>query len=178
VKAEGEMDEVTPGSRRIVDVLLDDSDPRPVWIQAWGGPNTIARALKTLEEKHPEKMAQVAKKIRFFFVWAQDNTYQSYIRPRWGKFGIPTVISDQFIAIAYDEQRVIPQEEERYFSAAWMNQNILQDRGPLLALYKAHDDGRFRPEGDAPAFPHVIPPNGVAFLYGPAQDINALFSMI
>ena len=81
VKAEGEMDEVTPGSQHIVKVLLDDSDPRPIWIQAWGGINTIARALKTIEEEHPEKMAAVAKKIRFFFIWEQDNTYQSYIRP-------------------------------------------------------------------------------------------------
>ncbi|MGB5334489.1 MAG: DUF1593 domain-containing protein, partial [Woeseiaceae bacterium] len=41
VKAEGEMDEVTAGSQRIVEVLLDESDQRPVWIQAWGGTNTI-----------------------------------------------------------------------------------------------------------------------------------------
>jgi hypothetical protein len=158
VKAEGEMEEVTPGSKRIVEVLLNESDPRPVWIQAWGGTNTIARALKTIEEEHPEKMAEVAGKIRFYFIWEQDNTYQSYIRPRWGKFGIPTIISDQFIAIAYENQRsAVPQEKQQYFSAEWMNQNLLKDRGPLIALYKAHDDGRFRSEGDSPAFLHVIP---------------------
>jgi hypothetical protein len=161
VKAEGEMEEETPGSQHIVKVLLDESDDRPVWLQAWGGPNTIARALKTIEEKFPQRMAYVAKKIRFYFIWEQDNTYQSYIRPRWGKFGILTIISDQFLAMAYENQRrAIPQEMERYFSAAWMNQNILQDRGPLVALYKAHEDGRFRSEGDSPAFLHVIP-NGL-----------------
>jgi hypothetical protein len=158
VKAQGEMEEITPGSQRIVEVLLDDSDPRPIWLQAWGGPNTIARALKTIEEEHPDRMAEVANKIRFYFIWEQDNTYQSYIRPHWGRFGIPTIISDQFIAIAYDGQRKdIPREMEHYFSAEWMKQNILQDRGPLLALYEAHDDGRFRSEGDSPAFLHVIP---------------------
>jgi hypothetical protein len=167
VKAEGEMEEVTPGSKRIVEALLDDSDPRPIWIQAWGGPNTIARALTTIEEEHPEKMAAVAKKIRFYFIWEQDNTYQSYIRPRWGKFNIPTIIADQFIAIAYEHQRgSVPQEKQRYFSAAWMNQNILRDRGPLLALYKAHDDGRFRSEGDSPAFLHIIP-NGLRSMESP-----------
>lgn len=57
VKAEGEMDEVTAGSKRIAEVLLDESDPRPVWIQAWGGTNTIARALKSIQEEHPERMA-------------------------------------------------------------------------------------------------------------------------
>ncbi len=167
VKAEGEMEEMTAGSQLIAKVLLDESDSRPVWLQAWGGPNTIAGALKAIEEKHPDKMAEVAKKIRFYFIWEQDNTYQSYIRPRWGGFGIPTIISDQFLALAYERQRVIPQEKQRYFSAAWMNQHILQDRGPLLALYKAHEDGRFRSEGDSPAFLHVIP-NGLRSMESPA----------
>lgn len=161
VKSEGEMDEVTPGSQLIVKVLLDDSDDRPIWLQAWGGPNTIARALKTIEEEHPDRMAEVADKIRFFFIWEQDSTYQAYIRPHWGKFNILTIISDQFIAFAYDNQRKdIPPEIEYYLSADWMNSNILTDRGPLTALYKAHDDGRFRSEGDSPAFLHVIP-NGL-----------------
>jgi len=167
VKAEGEMDEVTAGSQLIAKVLLDQTDDRPIWLQAWGGPNTIARALKTIEQQHPERMAEVAEKIRFFFIWEQDNTYQSYIRPRWGKFGMPTIISDQFLAIAYDRQRrAIPREMEKYFSAEWMNQNILQDHGPLLALYKAHDDGRFRSEGDSPSFLHAIP-NGLRSVVSP-----------
>jgi len=37
-----------------------------------------------------------------------------------------------------------------------MKENILQDHGPLCALYKAHKDGRFRSEGDSPAFFHTI----------------------
>ena len=56
IAGEGEMDSITPGSRHIVKVLLDESDDRPVWVQAWGGPNTIARALKTIEEEYPERM--------------------------------------------------------------------------------------------------------------------------
>lgn len=37
-----------------------------------------------------------------------------------------------------------------------MKQHVLQDHGPLCALYKAHEDGRFRSEGDSPAFSHTI----------------------
>jgi hypothetical protein len=96
VKAEGEMEEVTAGSQLIVKVLLDGSDDRPIWLQAWGGMNTISRALKTIEQEHPERMDEVAKKLRFFFIWEQDSTYQSYIRPHWGKYKITTIISDQF----------------------------------------------------------------------------------
>lgn len=55
VEQEGEMDSVTAGSQQIVKVLLDETDKRPIWIQAWGGTNTIARALKTIEEDYPEK---------------------------------------------------------------------------------------------------------------------------
>ena len=109
-KAEGEMEEVTAGSQLIVRVLLDKTDDQPVWLQPWGGMNTIARALKTIEEEHPERMAEVAKKMRFFFIWEQDRTYQEYIRPHWRKYEIPTIISDQFEAIAYRWKQAHPEE--------------------------------------------------------------------
>ena len=167
VKAEGEMDEVTAGSQRIVEVLLDESDQRPVWIQAWGGTNTIARALKTIEEQHPRRMAEVAKKIRFYFIWEQDETYQKYIRPHWGKYGIQTIISDQFIALFYHWKKYIPADQQAYLVGSWMKANILENHGPLCSLYKAHakgdegfSEGDFRSEGDSPAFLYNIP-NGL-----------------
>lgn len=163
VELEGEMDKITPGSEHITRVLLDESDNRPIWLQAWGGTNTIARALKTIEENHPEKMAYVANKMRFFFIWEQDSTYQSYIRPHWGKFNIPTIISDQFIAIMYYWKKTLPAEEQKYFVSSWMKKNILEDHGPLCSLYKAHEkgdegfeEGDFRSEGDSPSFMHEI----------------------
>ena len=163
VKSEGEMDEITAGSSHIVKVLLDGSDDRPVWLQAWGGPNTIARALKTIEEKHTEKMAYVANKIRFFFIWEQDSTYQAYIRQHWGKYNIPTIISDQFEAIAYRWKQAQPEDKQMYFAGAWMKENLLENHGPLCALYEAHksgnkgfNDGDFRSEGDSPAFLHTV----------------------
>lgn len=179
VKAEGEMDEVTPGSRRIVEVLLDASDPRPVWLQAWGGTNTIARALRTIEEEHPERMAEVAAKIRFYFIWEQDRTYQDYIRPRWGRFNIPTIISDQFWAFAYEWKRIVPPDAQAFLRAAWMKAHVLENHGPLAALYQAHvpgsyglkgdhdfEPGDFRSEGDSPAFLHTIP-NGLRSVESP-----------
>ena len=157
VKSEGDMDAETAGSQLIVKVLLDETDDRPIWVQAWGGPNTIARALKTIEEQHPEKMATVAKKLRFFFIWEQDDTYQKYIRPSWGKFNIPTIISDQFVAFAYHWETILPKHTHAVLRGDWMSGNILKNHGPLCSLYKAHDDGRFRSEGDSPAFMHTIP---------------------
>lgn len=157
VKAEGDMDEETAGSQLIVKVLLDETDSRPVWIQAWGGTNTIARALKTIEEKYPDKMEYVAGKLRFFFIWEQDNTYQSYIRPHWGKYNILTIISDQFITYFYHWKKYLPKEQQKYLAGTWMNSNIKNGHGDLCALYKSHENGDFRSEGDSPAYFHVIP---------------------
>lgn len=163
VKTEGEMDEVTEGSKLIVKVLLDKTDDRPIWMQAWGGTNTLARALKTIEEQHPERMEEVANKMRFFFIWEQDSTYQAYIKPHWGKYNILTIISDQFEAIAYRWKNTQPNEMHPYYTGNWMKKNILKDHGALCALYEAHksgevgfDEGDFRSEGDSPAFMHEI----------------------
>lgn len=163
VKSEGEMDEITKGSEFIKKILLNKTDSRPVWLQAWGGTNTIARALKSIEQEQPDRMAEVAKKMRFFFIWEQDSTYQYYIRPHWGKYNILTIISDQFEAIAYRWKTAQPKEMHQYFEAAWMKKNILNDHGPLCSLYKAHregdkdfNEGDFRSEGDSPSFMHEI----------------------
>ncbi|MBN2275769.1 MAG: DUF1593 domain-containing protein [Bacteroidales bacterium] len=156
VETEGEMDSITPGSQHIVKVLLDESDNQPIWIQAWGGINTIARALKSIEEEFPDKMDYVAGKIRFFFIWEQDSTYQSYIRPNWENYNIPTINSDQFIAIMYYWDKTLPEEQQKYFTGEWMKQNILLNHGALCSLYKAKENGDFRSEGDSPAFLHNI----------------------
>ncbi len=169
VEAEGEMDSITPGSQHIVKVLIDETDKNPVWILAWGGTNTIARALKTIEEEYPEKMDEVAAKLRFFFIWEQDSTYQAYIRPHWGKYNILTIISDQFWAIAYQWNKILPEDKQEYFKSDWMRLYILEDHGALCSLYKAHVPGShglsgdtafypgdFRSEGDSPAFLHLI----------------------
>ena len=156
VATEGDMKAASPGSQHIVSVLLDESDNRPVWLLAWGGINTIARALKTIQEEHPEKMDYVAGKIRFFFLWEQDDTYQTYIKPNWGKYNILTVISDQFIAIFYKWKEYIPAEQQKYLVASWMNANIRMNHGPLCSLYRSLDNGDFRSEGDSPSYMYAI----------------------
>ena len=97
-------------------------------------------------------------------------TYQSYIRPHWGIYNILTIISDQFWAIAYQWDEILPAEKRAYFEANWMKTNILENHGELCSIYKAHDtgshglsgdtdfdDGDFRSEGDSPSFLHSIP---------------------
>jgi len=150
----GEMGKDTPGSDRIVDVLLDD-EPGPVYLQAWGGTNTIARALWKIQYEHPEHMARVSKKAIIFIILDQDKTFREYIQPNWPD--IMTLGSfRQFATVAYSWRNIIPTELHAYYDGPWMKENILQGHGPLCARYESHNDGRFRSEGDSPAFMHQI----------------------
>jgi hypothetical protein len=150
---EGEMEKPTPGSDRIVEVLLDD-DPAPVWLQAWGGPNTIARALKTIKEKHPERVAEASRKARLYLITEQDVTYRDYIAKQWPD--ALAIVSNAFGAIAYRWDSIMEPDLQKHFDGAWMKENILNGHGPLCAMYEARNDGSFRSEGDSPSFMHTL----------------------
>ncbi len=151
---EGDMELETPGSNRIAEVLLDGDDS-PVWLQAWGGPNTIARALKSIETRHPERMAEVSKKARIYLISEQDVTYKTYIRDAWPDIQVLRSGSESYGVLAYRWQNYQTTEMQTYFDKDWMTTNMLNDHGPLGALYETKDK-RFRSEGDSPAFLHVI----------------------
>lgn len=155
VSAEGEMEEQTPGSRFIADLLLDEQDARPIWFQAWGGLNTLARALKSIEEEHPDRMEAVAAKIRIYTIWEQDDSYRNYILPVWGKYDVPTIFSDQFWCLAYPWRESLPEEVRPLFEGKWMKEYVLENHGPLCALYP-NRDGNFISEGDSPSFLYNI----------------------
>ncbi len=160
----GEDEIRTEGANFIAKLLLDQ-DPRPIWIQAWGGCNTISRALKIIQEDHPEKMVEAARKMRLFLIWEQDESYQRYIRPNWEHLNIPTIISDQFDCIAYIWPKVLPEEMKTYFQADWMTKNILKGHGALCEVYE-NNHGAFNAEGDTPSFLHSIP-NGLRNMESP-----------
>lgn len=158
----GEMEKETPGSDRIVEVLLD-SEPGPVYLQAWGGTNTIARALKTIQEKHADQMPRVSKKAIIYIILDQDKTFRDYILPNWPDIQVLGSYR-QFGCIAYRWDRAIPEPLHKFFRGPWMKENILENHGPLCARYEAHKknnnrglgENDFRSEGDSPAFMHQI----------------------
>jgi len=150
----GEMDKDTAGSDRIVQVLLD-KEPGPVYLQAWGGTNTIARALWKIQHQHPDQMNKVSQKAIIYIILDQDKTFREYIQPNWPDLMVLGSFR-QFGTIAYRWDGIIPPAQKKYFDSQWMKQNILQNHGPLCASYEAHNDGRFRSEGDSPSFMHQI----------------------
>jgi hypothetical protein len=150
---EGEMDAPTPGSELIVDVLLDE-DPRPVWLQAWGGTNTIARALLDIKTRHPGRVDDVLAKARVFMIEVQDPTLKGYLQEEWP--GLFVILSKAYGAIAYQWRELQTPQQQEYFSADWMRDNITTGHGLLCGMYKLAKDGAFRSEGDSPAFMHTI----------------------
>jgi len=149
----GDMSRDTPGSDRIVEILLDD-EPGPVYLQAWGGTNTIARALWKIQHEHPDEMDKVSGKAIIYIILDQDKTFRQYIQPNWPKLQVLGSFR-QFASIAYNWAGKIPPPHKAFFERPWMQKHILQGHGPLCAIYEARD-GAFRSEGDSPSFMHQI----------------------
>lgn len=150
VQFDGEMAADTPGSDLIGALLLDDEEA-PIYLLAWGGQSTIARALKSIEERYKTspQWAQVrAKVIRKAVIYPsgdQDDTYARYIKPNWPEIRYRQLAGG--IQLGYGAQSRLSAEDAAYFSAAWTRANI-SDRGPLGAFYRVWDDGRRMVEND------------------------------
>ena len=88
IEFDGDISKDTPGSELIKAVLLDDCTD-PVFINAWGGGSTIARALKSIQDiyEHTDAWKGIREKIIGKVVLSlsgdQDDTYARYIRPFW-----------------------------------------------------------------------------------------------
>jgi len=149
---EGEMEQITEGSEWIKAKLLDNN-PEPIYLQAWGGTNTIARALKSIEEQFskgknwPELKANISKKAIIYTVMDQDATYKNYIGSHW-----PTIRvfynAHQFGSFAYPWKRIMPKSTQPYFEGSYMGPKIIQNHGPLLKMYYSYGDGQKQPGDD------------------------------
>lgn len=61
------------GARRIIDAV-DSDDPRPLWVLAWGGSNTLAQALWTVRDtRSPEALARFVSRLRVYAISDQDD---------------------------------------------------------------------------------------------------------
>lgn len=185
IEFEGEMEKDTEGSDYIKAILLDDN-PSPVYLQIWGGTNTVARALKSIEEEYKstpqwqEVYRKVSDKAIIYAVLDQDATYGKYVAPNWPEVKV-LYNSDQFWSFAYLWPRVVPAELQPYLGGEWFAENIKFNHGPLLAEYYLWGDDKqiagdpehthgdmaeakkydrsqydFISEGDSPAFFYLL----------------------
>jgi hypothetical protein len=183
-----EMDKVTEGSEWIKKVILDD-EPGPLYVQAWGGLNTTARALKSIQDQYqgtrwwPAIQRKISQKVVIYNILNQDATLADYIRPQWPDLKIIDNQS-QFWSFAYPWPRRVPVDYQHVLKGPYMEEHFVVGHGDLLEQYRTYRDGKpvpgddlynnWRPdqnlnfavhdfisEGDSPAYMHLFDFNGL-----------------
>ena len=143
VAAVGDMEADTPGSDLIRSVLLAD-EPGQVFLQTWGGPNTIARALRSIQlefEGTPgweELHARISRTAVITSFGQQDSTFDEYIRPHWPELEHREVATRVWGYFARD---VVAEEDQELLGPRWMRENVSQV-GALGGAYRVWGDGQ------------------------------------
>jgi hypothetical protein len=150
IEFEGDYSKDTEGSDLIKAAILDNK-PGPLFLTAWGGQSTIARALKSIEDqlKGAKNWEQIKKKVSQKVVILptgdQDGTYASYIQPNW-----PNIDYRQYRNgpnYGYGAQLSASKENAPYLTSSWMSANMTS-KGPLGAIYRVWGDGKQMVNGD------------------------------
>lgn len=151
VDFDGEMEHDTEGSNLIKQLLLDD-EPGPLFLLAWGGESTIARALKSIEDQYqgtPQWAAvrdEVSRKAILSTSGDQDDTGAKYITPHWP--GIRTLRAGAGgVALGYGAFIGASEENAPYYSVEWTRANV-SAQGPFGAHYRVWGDGKQMVKGD------------------------------
>ena len=150
VEFDGDMSKDTPGSDLIKSLLLDGDDS-PVYLHAWGGQSTIARALKSIEEQYKTTpqwtniRARVIAKAVIHPSGDQDDTYARYIQPNWPEIRYRQHAGEMMLG--YLAQSMVSEQDATYLTAEWTRKNI-SERGPLGAFYRVWGDGKQMVKGD------------------------------
>lgn len=148
----GEMEEVTEGSEFLKELFLDDNES-DLYVQTWGGTNTTARALKSIQEEYentPEWESikkRVSDKLVLYIILDQDDSYSTYIAEQWPEIRI---INDRsnFWHFAYAWKYHTDEVNSR-LQGAWNAENIKYGHGSLMELYALMGDGNII-EGELP----------------------------
>ncbi|GIM91007.1 DUF1593 domain-containing protein [Paractinoplanes toevensis] len=145
---EGEMAADTPGSNLIRDLLLDH-DSRPLYLQAWGGTSTIARALKSIEDRYSgtrqwsRVQRAVSAKAVILASGFQDQAYADYIAVKWPAIRVEE-LSAGYATWGYNcNFSGAGNTRGPYFSGDWIKNNI--QIGPYGSLYRSWLDGQAMP---------------------------------
>jgi enterochelin esterase-like enzyme len=151
----------------------DKSDPRPLWVLAWGGANTLAQALLQVREtRSPAQLDALVAKLRVYAISDQDDAGPWLRREFAGLYYIALPSTPDADQYAYATWTGISGDrfykngagaDFTTFTSEWIDANI-RNRGPLGKLYPypccIH-------EGDTPTFLGLID-NGLASAMSPA----------
>lgn len=150
IEFDGDYSKDTPGSDLIKTLMLDDNK-EPLYITAWGGQSTIARALKSIQDQYEktkewkEVRKKVLSKVILLPSGDQDDTYAKYIKPNWPEIDYRQMGKGP--NYAYFAPINPTEENALYVTPGWVADNITS-RGPLGAYYRVWGDGRQMVKGD------------------------------
>ena len=152
IKAIG-ADNDSPGSNLLIR-LADESDPRPIYVAAWGGANTLAQAVWHVKQtRTAEQLKAFVRKFRIYTITDQDMQYsmrmnRAYSSHQWLRSEFKDDL--QFI---WDEGTW--QEQCELGKRNWsLHQTSIQGKG---ALGKEYPDYKWGVEGDTPSFLYLMP---------------------
>ena len=149
---EGETEAPTEGSELIRKAILDD-DERTLYLQVWGGCNTIARALMDIQtemQNRPDWLEQRERLMHKLVITAcgeQDGTYRSYIAEAWPRIRFVKTLQMESYAYPW---LVMPEGESKdTLKSDFMRRHILRQESALARGYCTWLDGAVYP-GEAP----------------------------
>lgn len=147
----------SPGSDLIVKAL-EANDPRPLWVTAWGGINTLAQALETIRDtKSPAEVQWLIAKLRVYAISDQDDA-GPWLRKTFPNLFYIVSVGTYANATWTGNNAFIEGIDNSKISNGWLAKNIQQGHGPLGAAYP---DVGWGMEGDTPSFLALIP-NGLS----------------
>lgn len=148
---EGEREAPSEGSELIRKCILDD-DPRPLYIQVWGGCNTIARALMDIQNEYSDSETwedlhrKISDKVILTACGEQDPAYHEYIAEEWPDIQFVKML--QLFSYAYPWLAMPESESKDTLRASFMKSEILNGKSALADGYCTWLDGK-RYEGEA-----------------------------
>ena len=155
IKVIGEGND-SPGSELLIR-LADEDDPRPIYVAAWGGANTLAQAIwRVKQTRSAEELNQFVRKFRLYTITDQDMQFnmrmdRAYSSHMWLRKEFKDNL--QFI---WDEGTW--QEQCDLGKRNWqLHKEHIQGKGNLG---KEYPDYKWGVEGDTPSFLYVMP-NGL-----------------
>jgi len=165
--------ETSAGSGLLL-AAADRNDDRPLWISVWGGANTLAQALfDARKERSPEELKKLVAKLKVYTISDQDDA------GRWLRLEFPDlyyIVSPSSTGWEeYYRATWTGISGDRHYSNGpfmdfelvdnpWLEKNIINDHGPLGALYPKL---AYIMEGDTPSFLGLIE-NGLGWSSSPA----------
>ncbi|MFM1878031.1 MAG: hypothetical protein RLZZ241_897 [Bacteroidota bacterium] len=144
IEFDGDISKDTPGSGLIRELILDKQSG-PLYLSAWGGHSTIARALKSIQDEFQngpqwtQLQAQISQKVILLPSGDQDNTYETYIQPNWPN--IPYHQVQDGSNYGFTAPLGASTQDSLYLTAEW-TQNYVSSKGPIGEMYRVWGDGK------------------------------------